>query len=376
MAETFDDGPVAPFQLKIYPRGIPVISPRWQVLLLLLICSRAEANPVRNRPKLARTQAKIAGEILDYTHNHGEDNRLWSDSLGEKRDMYVYLPPGYDPKNRYPLVIWLHGFAQDEVAFIQHVIVPLDQGIACGKLAPFIMVAPDGSLHGRACLASSASFFINSKAGAFEDYIMRDIWNFMFEQFPIRPEREAHAIAGVSMGGGAAFSKAFKYRDRFKIVLGISPPLDTRWENDRGRYRANFSPERASERTDFTRRFEVVARFYGIFTIRMGQITRPLYGRETDIVDKVAAENPRDLLVSQNIQDGEFSMFVAYGGLDQFNIDAQVESFLHLANQLGIHLTVSYKRFGRHNRRTALSFLPDVLDWLEIQLAAYKVPSP
>jgi S-formylglutathione hydrolase FrmB len=203
---------------------------------------------------------------------------------------------------------------------------------------------------------------------------MHDVWNFMHREFPIRPEREAHVIAGVSMGGGAAFANAFTYRDRFRVVLGISPPLNTRWENDRGRYRANFSPERAGERVDFSKRFEVVGRFYGVFTIRLWQILRPLYGSETDIVDQVRSVNPLDLLVDRNIQDGEFAMFVGYGRLDQFNLDAQVKSFLYVAEQRGIHITVAYRHWGRHDRRTALSFVPDVLDFLEHELAQFKEP--
>ena len=52
----------------------------------------------------------------------------------------------------------------------------------------------------------------DSEAGRFEDYLMTDVWDFLHERFPIRPDRESHVIAGVSMGGGCAFNKAFKYR--------------------------------------------------------------------------------------------------------------------------------------------------------------------
>src|SRR5687767_2948583 len=84
----------------------PAMSFRWPVVLLLLICVRVEANPLRNRPLLRRTNHKLAGQVLDYTKNHGEDNRIWSNALCEKRDLYVYLPPCYDPKKAYPLILW------------------------------------------------------------------------------------------------------------------------------------------------------------------------------------------------------------------------------------------------------------------------------
>jgi hypothetical protein len=64
-------------------------------------------------------------------------------------------------------------------------------------------------------------------------------------------------------------------------------------------------------------------------------------------------------------------MYVAYGGLDEFNIDAQVESFLYVAQRRGLTVQVDYDRFGRHNRITARRFVPDLFCWLNQQLAGY-----
>ena len=351
--------------------------PRWPVVLLLLLVSwsRAGANPIRNYPTLRRCNRKIAGFVVDYTHNHGADNRIWSDALGERRDLYVYLPPGYDPCQRYPLVLWLHGFAQDEVSFLRDVIPRLDRAIQCGQLPPMIMAAPDGTLRGRACLLNVGSFFNNTRAGAFEDYLMCDVWNFLHEHYPIRPEREAHVIAGVSMGGGAAYNKAIKYRDRFKVVLGIFPPLNTRWVDCHGRYMGNFDPCCWGWRTDFSRRREVVGRFYGVFTVRMGRVVRPLYGNDPDIVAKVAAENPVEMLESYDLKEGELSMFVAYGKRDEFNLDAQIESFLYVACRRGLTVTALSDPRGHHSLGTALRFVPAAISWLSEQLAPYG-PTP
>ena len=44
----------------------------------------------------------LHGQVLDFTHNHWGDHRIWSEALCEKRDLYVYLPPCYEPSKQYP----------------------------------------------------------------------------------------------------------------------------------------------------------------------------------------------------------------------------------------------------------------------------------
>src|SRR5262245_48046997 len=255
--------------------------------------------------RLARMNRQLHGTLVDYTHNHGADRRIWSEALGQKRDMYVYLPPGFDPNQSYPLLLWLHGFGQDEHSFAKVIAPHIDQAVACGRLPPLIVAAPDGSIDGHECLLNPGSFFINSQAGRFKDYGIQDVWNFLVQTYPIRPEREAHVLAGVSMGGGAAFDLSIKYRDRFGIVVGIFPPVNTRWIDCHGRYMGNFDPNCWGWRTDFSRRHEVIGRFYLVATIRLKRITDPLYGRRVvPTVEQIAGENPIEMLDAYNVQPG------------------------------------------------------------------------
>jgi S-formylglutathione hydrolase FrmB len=327
------------------------------------------------RKALEKINASLCGQVLDYTNNHGQDNRLYSPSLKVKRDLYVYLPPGYDPHKRYPLMLWLHGFAQDEVSFIKDIIPTIDKAMADGKLAPMILAAPDGTLHGRGTWLVPGSFFVNSKAGPFEDYLMIDVWDFLLHNFPILPEREAHAIAGVSMGGNAAFNKAFKYRDRFKVVAGIFPPLNVRWLDCHGNYMGKFDPECWGWRTNFQNRWEVVAR-YGMFKLRQGKVVFPLYGKghNEETLAAVSADNPIELLDTRDVHDGEFAMYIGYAGKDEFNINSQVESFLHRARERGLQIQVEYDPEAHHDRESAYKFFPSILDWLAAQTAPYNGP--
>src|SRR5262245_992968 len=108
----------------------PVRTARWLAVLLLLlwlpIPSFGGSIHLFGEAKLNRVNRRLHGQLLDFTKNHGADRRFWSESLCQKRDLYVYLPPGFDPNQLYPLVIWLHGFAQDEGSFRDDVVGQLD----------------------------------------------------------------------------------------------------------------------------------------------------------------------------------------------------------------------------------------------------------
>src|SRR5262245_40765183 len=129
----------------------------------------------------------LAGQVVDYTHNHGADNRIWSDALHQRRDLYVYLPPGYDPDRHYPVLIWLHGINQDEKAFLESALLLFDAAMASGRLPPMIIADPDGSLNGRGTPIGADPLFLNSRLGNFEDFITHDVWPFLLARYPIRP---------------------------------------------------------------------------------------------------------------------------------------------------------------------------------------------
>jgi hypothetical protein len=334
-------------------------------------CALAEGHLLSD--PLEQLNRSIGGQVVDYTNNHGRDCRLWSAALCQKRDMYVYLPPCFDPAKKYPVMIWLHGFAQDEKSFLTYVAPQLDKGIRCGKIPPMIVVAPDGSLGRRVFQISAGSFFINSKAGNFEDYIIQDVWPFMLQNYPIVPEREGHILAGVSMGGNGAFSLGFKHPEQFKIICGIYPPVNTRWVDCHGRYMANFDPCCWGWREDFTHLHDVVGRFYGVVVIPLRSVIRPLYDIGPDTAAEIALNNPIEMIDRLGIHPGQFDLYIAYGGKDQFNIDAQVESFLYFAKQRGLPVQVGYDPHGRHDAPTALKLLPGILCWLNEKLAAYQV---
>jgi S-formylglutathione hydrolase FrmB len=321
---------------------------------------------------LKQVSQSLTGKVLDYTANHGKDNRLFSRAMWERRDLYVYLPPHFDASRRYPLVIYLHGFADDEQSFLR-VVPKIDEAICHGLLPPVIIAAPDGAITGEPCLYKPASFFVNSSAGDFEDWVMIDVWDFMTQNFPIRAEREAHVLAGVSMGGGAAFDIGMRNRNCIGVVAGILPALNLRYIDCDGNYMADFNPNRWAWRDRIERPHETIAVFgAGAIRVRISHLLGPLFGTADNALLEVAQHNPIELIDRTRLRNGELDMFVGYGGKDEFNIDAQVESFLYLAKHRGLGVHVAYDPDGHHDAHTAMRLLPHLMQWLAPKLAPYS----
>ncbi|HYV38575.1 MAG TPA: alpha/beta hydrolase-fold protein, partial [Gemmataceae bacterium] len=326
---------------------------RWTWILILCLFPWQQASATGWRKEnndILFVNKKLHGVVIDHTANHGVDRRIWSQALCQRRDLYVYLPPGFDPRQRYPLILWFHGFAQDEHAFLTEVAPRLDAAICAGLLPPMIAVAPDGSLEGEPCHAKPGSFYINSKVGRFEDYVMTDVMGFVLANYPIRPERGAHVIGGLSMGGFGAYSLGIKHRDYFGVVVGIYPPLNLRWMDDKGQYFTKFDPNNWGWRTQVTSKNEVIAKFYGgLITFTVGQVIEPIFGRSEQGLQEVIKHNPIEMLVSHDLKPGELEMYVCYGKKDEFNLAAQIESFLHVAKQRGLAVGVGVAPEGRHD---------------------------
>lgn len=363
---------------------------RWLLATLALALPLSEATAqvlvkqqiLGRRHQLHKLNLKLHGQVIDFTANHGADRRLWSPALRECRDLYVYLPPGYDPAKQYPMGIFLHGATQDEQFFLDKPVELFDEAIARGELPPVILAVPDGSIMGRPSFFHSASFYANTRAGNFEDWIMTDVWNFMMENFPIRPEREAHALLGVSMGGSAAFAHAMNYKDRVKVAIGFVPALNLRWADCRGKYKGNFDPDCWGMREKVCP-FEVIGRpGLGIVKVRFHVLFGPIVGRVgNNVIPELSRINPLEIMERTNLKDGELDLYIAYAGRDEFNIDAQVESFLQVAQARGIKTTVDYDPQGKHDLKTGIKLFAAAIRWVAPLVAPYhpdleRLPAP
>ncbi len=122
----------------------------------------------------------------------------------------------------------------------------------------------------------------------------------------------------------------------------------------------------------FDRPFEVLGRYFFVFTIRERKVGPPLYGRRNpDTAALIGQDNPIEMLDAYDVRNGEFNLYIAYAGRDNFNLEAQAESFLYRAGQRGVHIDVDYLPNGHHDKATVLRMLPPALDWLGDRLRPY-----
>ncbi|HQR07278.1 MAG TPA: alpha/beta hydrolase-fold protein [Gemmatales bacterium] len=314
---------------------------------------------------------RIQGKVLDFTQNHGRDRRIYSPSLCDKRDLYVYLPPGYCPEKQYPLMIVLHGILQDERAFLDWVVKPLDDAIAKGCLPPMIVAAPDGSFTGDPNPWDAGSFYINGPRGKFQSWIEDDLWHFLTCNFSIRPEANAHVMAGASMGGVGAFCIGLKHPERFGRLVGLMPALNLRWMDQSGNYMAPFDPNNWGWRNGVNDPNEVIGKF-GPLKVHVKDILIPAFGRGNSAIILASENNPIEMIDRMKVKPGQVDMLVTMAGKDNFNLEAGAQSFVYLAERRGIHVDTFTIPNGGHNVSTAQKMIPTVFDWINAKLAQFN----
>jgi len=336
----------------------------WAVLALLTFAPSAEAQS-KILANLKHTNRKLAGQVVDHTHNHGCDRRIPSAILGMPRDLYVYLPPGYSPQNAYPLLLYFHVASVDEHIFIaSNVAEQLDQLIQKGEVPPMIVACPDGSIAGETHGRSPHSFYVNGELGRFQDHILFEVIPFLTRNYSIRPERQAHAILGNSAGGFGAMNMAIKYRDFFGSVAVLAGPMNLRYSNVDGNYREDFDPATYRWKEEYDPD-ETVGKFcFGLRKVPSRKYLKPVFGEGPEVSERMKRENPADLLFSTDLKPGELAIYISYPGRDNWNFDAQAESFAWLAEQKGISLTLDRDPHARHtlvyfrrNQRPAFRWL-------------------
>ena len=138
----------------------------------------------------------------------------------DERAIRIYLPPSYLHSNlHYPVVYFLPGFGSESDGSEDFFHVEdLTSLMSNGQIKEMIIVVPNGTnvLHG--------SFYVNSPVtGHWEDFITKDVVDYIDSNYRTIPSPEGRGIGGHSMGGFGAFNLAMRHPDIFGASYSLSP---------------------------------------------------------------------------------------------------------------------------------------------------------
>ncbi len=161
---------------------------------------------------------------------HGTLAHVWYDSptLGARRRMSIYTPPGYEdsPKAKYPVLYLLHGSGGDEDAWsdLGRTAQILDNLIAEGKARPMIVVMPNGVYFNQAAPGAAVNMFqpdfqnSRSQSTIEIEESFPDVISFVEKHYRAATGYANTAVAGLSMGGRQSGMLSMHYPKRFGYV--------------------------------------------------------------------------------------------------------------------------------------------------------------
>jgi S-formylglutathione hydrolase FrmB len=134
-------------------------------------------------------------------------------SLGREQVATILLPASYSTsRQRYPVMYLLHGGGQDHTAFATR---SWFRALASRDM---IVVTP----------SVGDSWYVNSAADAsakYEDFVVKDLIEYVDKEYRTIPSRDGRAIAGVSMGAWGAMLLGLKHHHLFVAIGAMSAPF-------------------------------------------------------------------------------------------------------------------------------------------------------
>ena len=199
------------------PRSFLRVSGTVRIALSLFLAGCAAASPALSVPARGRVTTYWVTTQLVRPYRHHNP----------KREVLVYTPPGYDSAGsvgrRYPAMYLLHGSPGNPGNFLQFGgwTDLLDQQILSKRIAPVILVIPDGNYAGE---RHGDSEWANSADGQdrFEDFLIKEIIPWTDAHLRTVPEARGRLVGGVSQGAYAAVNLALRNPRVFGNVLALS----------------------------------------------------------------------------------------------------------------------------------------------------------
>jgi enterochelin esterase-like enzyme len=174
--------------------------------------------------------ALLPWELNDVPHGEVDHHFYKSAVANDERDYYVYTPPGYESshKKKYPVLYLLHGYSDDASGWtaVGRANVILDNLIAQGKAKPMIIVMPLGygtmEMIQQSWNAWDQAALRDANFRKFTEALLREVMPQVEKEYRIAEDRNARAIAGLSMGGSESLLTGLNHLDKFSWIGAFS----------------------------------------------------------------------------------------------------------------------------------------------------------
>lgn len=169
-------------------------------------------------------------ETRDVPHGTVSLVRYVAKTLGNaRREMYVYLPPGYEKDTgRLPVLYLIHGGGDTAISWstVGRANDILDNLLAEKKAVPMIVVMPSGwTPSGGQVMTADAT------KDPFNDELLKDLIPFVEANYRTRGTADARALSGLSMGGIQTLNIGLHNLGTFRYLAVMSSGWTT--EQDR-----------------------------------------------------------------------------------------------------------------------------------------------
>lgn len=139
-----------------------------------------------------------------------------------ERDVYVYLPPGYNRNNtkRYPVLYFLHGYANTAKAYTNGILrLPgsVDQAVAAGARETIIVLPDAHTIYGGSMYSNSPT------VGDWETFIAQELVDYVDKHYRTLAQPQSRGLGGHSMGGYGTLRIAMKRPGVFSALYVMSP---------------------------------------------------------------------------------------------------------------------------------------------------------
>lgn len=168
-------------------------------------------------------------ERADVPHGELKVVEYDSKTLGTRRLIRVYTPPGYSAARKYPVLYLHHGLGNTSTEWLRAgAPIIADNLLADGKMQPMIIVFPQGSAGSTAADESQGIRDTAGYGAPYENDLLKDIIPFVESRYSVHTDRALRAIAGMSMGGGQTLNIGLAHLDVFGSVVAVAAAPNTK----------------------------------------------------------------------------------------------------------------------------------------------------